>query len=188
VLAVAILSPIDEWAPRLFWVHMLQHLLLVYLAAPLLVVAAPLLLPEHALRRSGIGWLPSPLGAFGLSTAVLWLWHFPVLYELALDDDVVHAVEHLTFLGAFGLYWWVLTNPGSGNGRRTLYLLAGATQAMLLGGLIMLSDGVLYTHYLHAPYAGSLSSLADQQLGGALMLLPGPVVYGLAAALVLCDD
>ncbi len=195
VLAIAVLSPVDEWAQRLFWVHMLQHLLLLYLAAPLLAIAVPLALPGsgHPPRRARMAWLTSPVCAFCLSTVVLWLWHLPAAYELALQNDPVHALEHLSFLGAFGLYWWELLAPAPSshlrsNGARTLYLLAGATQAMLLGALITLSDHVLYAHYLLISRPSGLSSLADQQLGGALMWLSGPVIYGLAAVLVMRDE
>lgn len=208
VIAVALMSPVDTLGELLFFVHMIQHELLIYLIPPLLLVGRPLpfglwglpgalrrglglLLVSGSLLRRGLAFLTRPAVAFGLSTAVLWLWHHPAAYNLALENDLVHDLEHLSFFGAFLLYWWPLIGSPpqpprlTTNGARGLYLVAGAVQAALLGGVITFADEVVYTHYLTVPRLGGLSALADQQLGGAIMWFPGPLIYGLAAGLTM---
>lgn len=198
VAVAAVAPPFDEVSDRLLWAHMLQHMVLIYLAAPLLAIAA-LLIPGSRLARSRFGRaagpvltvLTKPIVAFGLSTAVLWLWHLPAAYDYALDHEMVHALEHLSFLAAFTLYWWVLVGGSLSSARsdsnegRAFYLLAGAMQAGLLGGVLVLSDRVIYAHYLTAENTNGLSPLADQRLGGAVMWFPGPFIYGLAAVLTM---
>lgn len=211
VIAVALMSAVDTLQELLFFIHMLQHGLLIYLAPPLLLMGQPLPFGLWALSRSlrrgvsvllvrgtslrqGLAWLTGPAAAFGLSTAILWLWHIPAAYDLALRNDTVHDLEHLSFFGAFLLYWWPLIGSPpqpprlTTNGARGLYLVAGAVQAALLGGLITFAHEVVYTHYLTVPRLGGLSALADQQLGGALMWFPGPLIYGLAAALTMGEE
>ena len=211
VIAVALMSPVDTLQNLLFSMHMLQHELLIYLGPPLLLLARPLpfslwglpprirhrlglLFLRKTLLRRGLTVLTRPLVALGISTAVMWFWHIPTLYDLALENHIVHDLEHLSFFGAFLLYWWPLIGTApqpaqlSTNGARALYLLAGATQAALLGGLITFADRVVYTHYLTLPRLGGVSALADQQLGGAIMWLPGPIFYGVMAVLTMKDE
>jgi putative membrane protein len=194
-IAVALMSPIGANDERLLSMHMLEHDLLIWIAAPLLLVGAlPLLgdarrLPE-AVRRS-LALLTHPALAWGISTVVLWTWHAPPVYGLALTNPIVHGVEHLWFLGGYLLYWWPLIAPPAvvgwlrSNTGRAAYLLAGATQSALLGAVIMFHSSVIYPAYLHAPGATLASALADQRLAGALMWFPGAAVFALAAALVL---
>jgi len=133
-LAIALLSPVDALAETLFSAHMVQHLLLMLVAAPLLALGEPLLPALWALpgeRRLAIGrwWRASPrarravragcdpLGVWLANLAVLWFWHLPGPYLAALGDERLHALEHLTFLGAAFLFWWVVFQP---IGRRRL--------------------------------------------------------------------
>lgn len=210
-IAVALMSPVDTLQALLFFVHMFQHQLLIYLAPPLLLVGMPLpfvlwglpagarmavatfLRPTGLLRR-GLAWLTRPAVAFVLSTVILWLWHIPAAYNLVLVNGFVHDIQHLTFFGAFLLYWWaVIGSPPqtahiTSNGGRGLYLALGALQSGLLGGLITFADRVLYTNYLLVPRLGGLSALSDQQISGALMWFPGPLIFGLAAALLMREE
>ncbi len=211
VIGIALMSPIDTLQNLLFAVHMLQHMLLIYIAAPLLLVGRPLsfslwglpasprrglgrLLAWRGLLRRGLSVLTQPVVALALSTGILWLWHIPAAYDAALEDDFVHDLEHLSFFGAFLLYWWPLIGspPQSArlttNGARALYLIVSAVQSAILGGLIAFWPQVLYTHYLSVPRLGGLSALADQQLSGAIMWFPAPLIYGLAAMLTLRDE
>ncbi|MBI2941262.1 MAG: cytochrome c oxidase assembly protein [Chloroflexi bacterium] len=206
VIAIALMSAIDTFQSRLFSIHMLQHMLLVYLAAPLLLLSRPATFWRQGLPAGLRTWptgvrewraaevlshLARPAVALGLSTVILWLWHIPTAYDLALENDVVHALEHLTFFGAFLLYWWPLIGSPSRlttNAARTVYLAGGGAQSGFLGGIITFSPRVLYTHYLNAPRTGGLSALADQQLAGVVMWFPGVLIYGLAAALTMTGE
>ncbi len=210
-IAIALMSGIDELQPYLFWVHMVQHELLMVVAAPLILVGWPMpftlwglppslrrhasrLLAHDRILRRGLDLLLRPVIAFAISTLTLWLWHLPAAYDAALANNWVHNLEHVSFFGAFILYWWVLIGAPpqpsrlTSNAARGLYLLAGATQIALLGGLITLSDHVLYTHYLTVQSLTGLSALQDQQLAGAIMWFPGPLIFGIAAALLMRDD
>jgi len=194
-IAVALMSPIGANDERLLSMHMLEHDLLIWLAAPLLLVGAlPLLGDAQRLTgavRRPLALLTHPALAWVISTVVLWTWHAPPVYGLALTNPIMHGVEHLWFVGGYLLYWWPLVAPPAVVGRlrsntaRAGYLLAGATQSALLGAVIMFRSSVIYSEYLHIPGATLSSALADQRLAGALMWFPGAVVFALAAALVL---
>lgn len=211
-IVVALSPPFDALSDRFLTDHMVQHLLLIDVGAPLLVLGRP----DQALGRLlGRGWLvrcgkehpaphrsrlatrgtdvlAHPIAGWVLANAVLWLWHIPVAYNLALEHDGVHALEHLTFVLAFLLFWWPLLAPPASpgalrtNGGRALYLLAGATSIGLLGALITFAPAVLYPHY--AAILGPGPAFADQQRAGAVMWLGGPLIYLIAAAFVLRDD
>jgi cytochrome c oxidase assembly factor CtaG len=205
------MSAIDQLQPFLLFVHMLQHELLMFLAPPLILAARPMpfvlwglptparkplarFLVRDTVARRGLAIVVNPWVAFLLSTAILWLWHLPAAYNAALATNTVHDLEHISFFVAFVLFWWPLIGAPleparlTGNAQRGLYLLAGATQIGILGALITLSDHVLYTHYLTMPRLTGLSALDDQQLAGAIMWFPGPLIFGLAAALAMRDE
>lgn len=206
-LVVALVSPVDALAEGLFAAHMVQHLLLVLVAGPLLVLGAPLLPllrsvpagPRRALatawNRSGLrrlvaGRATRPAVAWTAATLVLWLWHVPVAYEAALAHDVVHALEHATLLGTGILFWWVvLAPPGL---RRlesvpaVLYLAGAAIQGAALGALLLFSTTPWYETQSGAAAAWGLSALEDQQLAGAIMWVPPALIYlGFAARIFL---
>jgi cytochrome c oxidase assembly factor CtaG len=198
VIGLSIMSPIGANDELLLSMHMLEHDLLIWVAAPLLLVgviplrargrAAPA--RERSLVRVGT----HPVVALGISSAVLWAWHLPWAYDRALRSETVHALEHASFLGAYVLYWWPIMAPASltlwlrGNASRVVYLLAGATQSAILASLIAFHADVLYATYTVAPRVTSLSPLADQRLAGMLMLFPGVVVHVIAAIYLLKDE
>jgi putative membrane protein len=105
----------------------------------------------------------------------------------------VHALEHLSFLGAYLLYWRPLMRPGGPlpvlrtGASRALYLLAGGTQAAVLGALLAFAGTPYYRHYMDTASAWGFTPLADQQLGGAVMLLSGAVAYVAAAAVTISE-
>ena len=128
VIAASLFSPLDNLADALFSAHMVQHLLLIMIAAPLLVLGAPLVPMLWALpaarRRAVGGWwnrsravrpavlvLTHPGVAFTLHTLALWFWHFPLPYQAALEHEWLHALEHLSFVGTASLLWWVVLQP-----------------------------------------------------------------------------
>jgi cytochrome c oxidase assembly factor CtaG len=210
-IAIALMSSIDLLQPFLLSVHMIQHELLMFLAPPLILAGRPMpfvlwglpasarkplarFLVRDAIARRGLAFVVNPWVAFVLSTAILWLWHLPAAYNAALATNTIHDLEHISFFVAFVLYWWPLIGAPpeparlTGNAQRGLYLLAGATQIDILGALITLSDHVLYSHYLTMPRLTGLSALDDQRLAGAIMWFPGPLIFGLAAALSMRDE
>jgi putative membrane protein len=189
-LAVALVSPLDRLAHVLFSAHMLQHLLLIAAAAPLLLLADPfaallwglpapvralagrLLRPGAMLRRlwravtvMAVAWLGHVL--------VIWLWHLPVAYDAAVNDQLLHDIEHVAFFATALLFWWPVVQPAprlrarTADGSRVVYLVLAAVQTGLLGLLLTLSPQAWYRSY---------ASLADQSLGGVVM-------WGLGGAL-----
>jgi putative membrane protein len=201
-LAAALVSPIDPLGNRLFSAHMLQHELLMVVAAPLLVVGKPLAvwvwaLPVRRRRTVGgffhrpawrIAWLrlTSPLYAWLVHALALWLWHVPVLFEAALRSNAVHTLQHFSFLFTALLFWWSALGQSerAAQGTAMIYLFTTMVHSSILGALLTLSPFVWYPTYgLTAPALG-LSALEDQQLGGLVMWIPAGIAY-LAAGLVL---
>ena len=205
VLFVALVSPLEVLAGRFFSVHMLQHLLLVLLAAPLLVAGMPgyaLLwaLPLTSRRTVGRAWrtcskaralapLSHPLAAWLLFAGVFWLWHVPSLYETAIRFPAVHALEHLSMLGSAFLFWETLLQPLGRRrlyrGAAVLYLFATALQGSLLGAILTFAPRPLYPDYARLLSALGRDPLADQQLAGLLMWVPPGVLYLAWAAAML---
>jgi putative membrane protein len=202
VVGAALLSPLDGWAARSFALHMLQHVLLVAVAAPLLVLGEPLVpwlwaLPGERRRRVGAWWRSSvelrgvwraasaPVVAWALALGALWVWHAPALYEGALRSAPVHAIEHGSFLGTGLLFWWPvvrgsrLAPPGA-----LLYLFAAAIASSALGALIAFSGTVWYGSYA-APSPLGLTPLEDQAAAGLLMWVGGGAIYLVAMLAVL---
>lgn len=196
VLAAALAPPLDGAAERRFSVHMVQHLFLILVVAPLLVAGRPgaMLLDGlpvasraclgRVLHRPG--WrmarrlATNPVVVLAVSVGGFWAWHLPGLYQAALHNDAVHALEHATFLAGAFLFWSVVLDPGP---RRRLGL--GATCGFVFAAMlanIWLAAGLAFaTTPLYAVYqpagAGPAAALADQQLAGVIMWLPADVVY-----------
>ena len=177
-IAVALLSPLESMAHDLFSAHMGQHLILIYVAAPLLVIGLPRLRIPRVATGAVVVWV--------LHVGALWLWHLPGLYSAALRNNPLHGLEHLSFLVTAMLFWSVLIHPD--RTRRLdhpaalmlVFLTAVASGA--LGALLTFATTPLYE--VHAGTTGSLTQLEDQQLAGLLMWIPTGVVY-LGAACVL---
>jgi putative membrane protein len=205
ILIVALQSPISTYDNSLFSMHMLQHMLLVLGAAPLLLIGAPLLpllwgLPDH--ERRGVGRLLSrhgplhtlghrltqPLVAVGLFFGTLAVWHAPLLYDAAQGRSITHNLEHALLLGTAALFWWPLLPPTGASkqmsrGLAVVYLAAAAVEGTVIGALLTFSSEPLYTTYMLAPRITELSVLQDQQLAGLIMWVPSGLVY-LSAILV----
>lgn len=206
VLGVALLSPLDGLSGVLASGHMVQHLLLTLVAAPLLALSAPAgpllrgapavvrhavagsrrrlslgVRAAHALRNPALVWL--------LHVATLWAWHSAVLYDAALADPLVHALEHTTFLLTGVLLWRVVlgaravrVSPGLG-----VLLVFGMTlQSALLALLLTFARTPWYVGYTTTTRPWGLEQLADQHLAGAIMWVPAGFVHlGIALALLL---
>jgi putative membrane protein len=168
ILLVALLSPLHHLAEERLWAHMVQHELLMVIAAPLLVAARPLV----ALRLPLPKWLSDPLVAWIAHAAAIWLWHVPGIFEAAAHHEALHFAQHASFLVSALMFWWtVFARPGAGVASLfTTMLHTGA-----LGALMALSNRSWYAGY----------ALEDQQLAGLVMWVPAGAAYPLAALLLL---
>lgn len=208
-LAVALVSPLDALGSALLSAHMLQHLLLIAIAAPLLALGQPNLallwaVPARHRRRIGRWWrrapvvrsasamLSLPLVAWLLHTGALWTWHAPPLYQAALDVPILHGAEHLGFLGTGLLFWWTVLAPGPAGPlpaerRRTAYglgalaIFALTLQSGLLGALMTFAPVPWYPAYAERTMPWGLAPIEDQQLAGLLMWVPGGMIYAAVA-------
>jgi putative membrane protein len=203
VLAVALVSPLDSAGSRSFAAHMVQHELLMIVAAPLMVLGRPLGVwlwawPAAMRRRLGATarWIPlqrcwrlltTPASAGLLHFATLWWWHAPPLFQAALASPALHALQHASFLFPALLFWWsVLASAGDGpRGAAFANLFATMLHTGALGALFALSGSAWYPAYGASAADYGLSALEDQQLGGLIMWVPGGLAY-LIAALLLC--
>jgi cytochrome c oxidase assembly factor CtaG len=203
-VGVALLSPIDALAEDLFSVHMVQHMLLLTVAAPLLLLGAPIrplmrgmprswrarvIRPIARTRavRATLHLLRHPLVAGALYVGGLYAWHVPALYDAALSDARVHVLEHAWFMATAILFWSCVIDPEPFRATlpypaRIVYLLlAGAGQNTILGGLLAFSTRLLYRSYAGRPERYGFDAVADQRVGGAVMWVPGDLIF-LAAA------
>lgn len=194
VLFIALVSPLDTLGDEfLFSGHMIQHMLIAIVAPPLLLLGIPAWMLAPLFRNETVGrvarWAALPVVAFGIFQADIWLWHAPPLYDLTLESDAVHIVEHLTFF-LFGLLYWlpVLSPtpaiPRMSKGFAILYLFVGCQPMVALGALITFAAQPLYQPYVEAPRVWGLSPLADQQLGGLIMWLPSNIPYLIALSVI----
>ena len=201
-IGVALLSPIEAYEGQLFSVHMVQHLLLELVAAPLLLAAAPITL---ALRVSSPGVrrrlltilgsrivhvLSFPVIAWLLFAAVNWGWHFSVFYDQALEHQLLHYFQHVTFLGAALLFWWPAIGADPSPWRlahpvRLLYLFLAMPQNSFLGVALLSASTVLYPHYVTNARTWGPTPLEDQQMGGMLMWVGGDLAFLAGMALVV---
>ena len=203
--AVALVSPLDAVSGSLASAHMVQHLLLTVVVAPLLVLSAPtaallrglprfLRVELHQLRPPsrppGPHRTREPVVLAAVHAATLWVWHAAGPYELALRNDLAHRLEHATFL-ATALASWAALLPVLRRqhqplqlGTPVLVLFALSVQSSILGALLTFSRTPWYPSYGDRTDAWGLTPLQDQQLAGAIMWVPGGVGYlaaGIAA-------
>jgi putative membrane protein len=207
VLWVALMSPIDVLSGQFFFMHMIQHLLLVMIAPPLLLIANPmpimiwglpaglrlefgrLLRPDAAFRRA-LRALTSPGLVWLYFVAALVGWHDPGAYNATLQSELVHDLEHLSFFGTAMLFWWHIIGAAPrihkrlSPGVRLGYVISVIPPNMLTGVAISFASEPIYTYYTTVPRLWGMTVLQDQMLGGILMWIPGSMMY-LVAALVL---
>ncbi|MFI5313755.1 MAG: cytochrome c oxidase assembly protein [Candidatus Dormibacteria bacterium] len=191
-LLVALLSPLDDLALRLQWAHMVQHVVLLAVAPPLVVLANPwdtatagfgprmrhlLTAPQRALTAPG-RHLIAAIGAVIAFVSVMWLWHVPALYNLTLRDDAVHNLEHTAFL-AVGLLFWTAAlprrhaAPSPGLMGRAVVVLTGLVGSWMLAVFIGYAPTVLYAY----SGSGGLTAIADQQLAAGVMWVPASLPF-----------
>ena len=200
VVALALASPVAVYEGSLFSVHMLQHLLLTVVAAPLLVLGAPVTLALRAASPQGrrrlmrvlhsrpVRFMTHPVVTWSIFALVMWLTHFSSLYDLALENELVHVAEHLLYLTAACLFWWPVIGLDPGANRigwpgRIAYLFLAMPQQSFLGVAIHQANEPLYDHYATLARTWGPTPLGDQQQAGMIMWVGGDFLF--IAALVL---
>jgi len=210
-IAISLLSPIDVLSQQLFLMHMIQHLLLIMFAPPLLLIANPMPfmlwgLPDKARLSVGsfLAWLlrkDAPFRNALMSMThpgFLWLlwviflfgWHDPFMYNAALYYEWVHDAEHLSFFITSMLFWWNIIGAGPrihkrfGTIARIALAIAAVPANAILGAVLAFNPEPVYTYYLSVPRLWGIDIMLDQQIGGVIMWVPGSMMY-LIAALIL---
>ena len=203
VLAITLLSPLHALAERLVSAHMMQHLLLMLIASPLIIWGRPMIVFMWALPRRSRKFFASLWQTFHSETlariirrpATAWtafcgsiaFWHLPRLYRIAVNDEGLHVIMHLSFLAAGLLFWSVVLEPSGKRrldfGRSILFVFSAAMVTGIPGALLIFARRVMYQDP-NAAMTFGLSPLEDQQLAGLIMWIPMDLVlFGVAGAL-----
>jgi putative copper resistance protein D len=203
-IGVALLSPIEAYEGALFSVHMVQHMLLQLVAAPLLLAGAPITLAlrvaSPAVRRRLLAILHSrvlralsfPVLAWALFAATNWGWHYSTLYNDALENQLLHYLQHANFLVVALLFWWPAIGADPSPWRlphpvRLFYLFLAMPQQSFLGVSLLQAPTVLYPHYVTNVRDWGMTPLEDQQLGAVIMWVVGDMAFlaGMAVVVIL---
>jgi putative membrane protein len=210
-ILAALVGPIDVASEQLFWIHMIQHVLLMTVAAPLIVIGAPWLAPirllssrgrrsvGHAAFRSAWAMPLRSIGRFMAFPVAAWMafnvnlivWHVPVVYDETLRNQGVHDVEHVSFLVLGIVFWTQVIDSRPFRGRlndfqRAIYLTAAAMVGWGLSIFLAFASTALYAPYAAlATRPGGISALADQQLAAGVMWGPGSIAFGIGVFVCL---
>lgn len=204
--AIALIGPLDTWNDELFFIHMLQHLVLMIVAAPLLLLGRPVHVALQALppaRSSAIvgavfrrrrvrqtaTLLTHPATVFLLFNLNLALWHWPPMYTSALESALVHEIEHVAFFGTALLFWWIIIDPVPRHHRAAPHWQFGMCfGTCMIGSLVAaaltLANRVIYPHYLGVEQPWGFDPLTDQKLGGGIMWISGALYFILMFAML----
>ena len=198
-LAMALAGPFHAYNENSFALHMGQHVIMMLVAAPLLILGRPVQIALWAInpKQSGTvlgpflrqGWLrglltvlTNPIVVVLLLAVNLVVWHLPRFYVAALESTLVHEVEHMLFMGTALLFWWVIIDPVPRHHKVrpdhaiAMLFVAGTVGDLVALYLIFVPD-VIYPFYLASDTLWGISELADQRLGGLIMLVTGTVVF-----------
>jgi len=196
LLLVAIESPLDRLAEHHLSMHMVQHVLLMTIAVPLILLGAPTTptlrgmprwlrlgvirpLARRTPVRLAYRWGTHPALAIAAMSAVLWLWHIgPGWYDAALRRPLLHDLQHISLVGTAWLFWWNVIDPKPLRSRlpyipRLLYIFAASVPQQFLGVMFTFAEHPLYQTYADAAPILALSARDDQVLGGLIMWVPG---------------
>jgi putative membrane protein len=199
IIWLAIASPLDGFADALLSAHMMEHLLLMSFAPPLLVLGYPVVPLLRGLPRGITVYLLGPLirmeplrqlGHFIIAPLVAWLamnlvflgWHVPAAYDFALEHERWHQFEHVCFLGTSILFWWPVIRPWPTRGNFAgwlllLYLVMADIVNTVLSAFLVFCDRPVYGYYLREPNAFHISPLADQRAGAVVMWVIGSLIF-----------
>jgi putative copper resistance protein D len=194
-LAFALLSGIGRYDTALFSIHMVQHVLLMLVAAPLIALAAPITLvlrlssPETrriwilpVLHSRVVRILAHPVVAWLMFAAMMWAVHFSPLFDASLEDPLIHDLEHLVFLTGALLFWWpaVALDPAPwrmSHPARIGYLFTQMTQNTFLAVVILNAGAPLYRHYATLVLPWGMTALEDQRLAAGIMWIAGDAIF-----------
>jgi putative membrane protein len=198
-IVIALDSPLDHYADQLFWVHMVQHILLLTIAPPLFLLGRPWprmwrALPIDLRTRLGrtvarsrwtspVRKLARPLPAFIVFNATILVWHIPAAYDLTLRYGTIHVCEHAMFFFSGLLFWARVIDPGPLRPRlvwpmRIAYVSGSMAIGWMLAIVLALEPHAVYTYYAHLrTRPGGISALTDQQIAAGVMWVPGSLAY-----------
>jgi putative membrane protein len=194
VSLIALASPVDALADQLFFMHMVQHMLLLDLT-PILaifglnkVLLRPITRAVTDLERQA-GALAHPAFAVILYVSTIWLWHIPSAYDYAVAHPVVHVLEHMSFVIVGSLYWWHLLSPIRGRMRLSgmgpvVYMASTKLFVGALGMGLAFAPSALYPYYVHHARVWGISAHDDQAIAGLVMAIEQSIVMGVALALL----
>lgn len=184
LIALTLVSPLAGLADELFWAHMAEHLLLADLGALLLVLGLTGQMLQPLLRTKALGWLrhlAHPVPAFGLWAADLFFWHLVVPHEAAVDNDVVHALQHMLFIG-FGINMWMallgpLPKPAwFQNFAKLLYIVVVRLTSTVLANVFVWSSDAFFDVYAEGERANAITPHTDQVVAGSIMMVEGSIL------------
>jgi cytochrome c oxidase assembly factor CtaG len=205
-VVAAVDTPLDTLAGRLFLAHMAQHVLLISVAPPLLVLSAPwmrlwqplplafrrpvaraLALGPHARPVRAVAHaLAHPVSAWSLASITLVVWHVPALYDLTLRNDAVHQLEHSLFFATGLLFWGAVFDSPPFRSRldwplRAAFVVAGMLVGWVLAVVLAFARSPVYSAYAALPHRpGGLSALGDQAIAAGVMWVPGSLAYSIS--------
>ncbi|MGH9582316.1 MAG: cytochrome c oxidase assembly protein [Bryobacteraceae bacterium] len=205
VLFLALESPLDAFDSFSLSAHMTQHLLLIMIAPPLILLSRPVLpllrgIPKPLLKeglapfltwvplRGFLAWLVTPPVAFAIFAVNMIGWHLPVPYEFALSAPVWHRLEHACFFWSNIIFWWHVIQPGPGKSKwprwtAIPYLLAADIVNTAVSASLVFAGRLIYPSYAIA-HSGSMTPIQDQALGGTIMWVPGSIIYLIPVAVI----
>jgi putative membrane protein len=202
VIAVALFSPLHEASEQIFSAHMIQHELIMALAAPLLVLARPAavflrMLPRGP-RLAAAAWMrrasvravwarvTRPAEAWLIHAVVIWGWHIPALFQATQHDFWIHSAQHFSFFASAIAFWWsILQGRQAARGTAIISLFTTTVHTGVLGALMTFSRTPWYPVYGSGAAEWGLTPLADQQLAGMIMWIPASAAYLGGAMIVI---
>ncbi len=208
IIALALMSPIDVFGGQLFYMHMIQHLLVMMVAVPLMLIANPFPvlmwgLPVRARRTVGrtitqdsafrriFAKITSPGISWLLFVTVYVGWHDQNMYDWALRSNFVHDIQHLTFFAVSMLVWWHITGAAPrfhrtlSTAQRLIFAISLVPISMFLGIAITFASKPIFEHYTTIPRLYGLSVMEDQKIAGLIMWIPGGMMHLLAAVILI---
>jgi putative membrane protein len=197
-LVATVLPPLDTLSVQLFSIHMVQHELMMLVGAPLMIAGRPLPillggLPVRARQAAAsllqaapaaATWrlLTAPVAAWALHGLAIWIWHLPALYQLAVREEGVHALQHAMFVGTAALFWWGVLYGRygrAGYGAAVFYVFTTVVHTGVLGAAVTFASMPFYPDYTATSMAHGVDPLQDQQIAGLIMWVPGGFIMTL---------